>query len=391
MKKLILLSVMLSVLLSCSSRRQMEKALYSGNYDQAITTALRKLRANKDAKRNYDLVVLLQDAYKKVTQRDLEQIAILKADANPENYKTIYGMYVNMDSRQEAIKPLLPLRINGREVAFNFNDYTQEILNIKQDLVIYEYQNAENMLSSNDKYILREAYRKLKYIDDIQPNYRNVRNLMEEAHFKGTDFVLVSIENQTNQIIPRRLEDDLLNFDTYGLNNFWTVYHAETANEIDYDFAMELQLRRINILPERIINNQHLRKKEIVDGWEYLLDDSGNVVQDSLGNDIKVDKVITVKARVFEILQSKESQIIGDVVYFDLKQNQRLKSFPISSGYIFENRFGTFRGDERALSDYDRDIINGRRMPFPSNEQMVYDTGEDLKLRLKDIINSYRF
>jgi hypothetical protein len=28
-------------------------------------------------------------------------------------------------------------------------------------------------------------------------------------------------------------------------------------------------------------------------------------------------------------------------------------------------------------------------VPFPSNEQMVYDTGEDLKLKLKDIIKSY--
>src|SRR5690606_32673678 len=300
-------------------------------------------------------------------------------------------LYVNMNARQEAIKPLLPLRINGKEVAFRLNDYTNDIVAVKAELLPYEYDNAVNLLSSNNKLTLREAYRKLKYIENVHPNYRDVRNLMDEAHFKGTDFVLVSIENQTRQIIPGRLEEDLLNFDTYGLNHFWTVYHAQPYDEIAYDYAMTLQLKRINILPERIVNNQHLRSKEIVDGWKYQLDDAGNVVKDSLGNDIKIDNIITVKARVFEVIQSKEAQVFGDVVYFDLKLNQRLQSFPLSSGYIFENRFATFRGDERALNHYDLELINNRRIPFPSNEQMVYDTGEDLKLKLKEIINSAPF
>jgi hypothetical protein len=31
-----------------------------------------------------------------------------------------------------------------------------------------------------------------------------------------------------------------------------------------------------------------------------------------------------------------------------------------------------------------------KAVPFPSNEQMVYDTGEDLKIKLKDIISRNR-
>ena len=56
----------------------------------------------------------------------------------------------------------------------------------------------------------------------------------------------------------------------------------------------------------------------------------------------------------------------------------------------FENIYGNFRGDERALLREDRDLIRNRRVPFPSNEQMVYDTGEDLKAKLKDIISRFR-
>jgi hypothetical protein len=213
---------------------------------------------------------------------------------------------------------------------------------------------------------------------------------MDEAYQRGLDFVIVSIENQTHQIIPHRLEDDLLNFDTYGLNQFWTVYHSNTDTNIDYDFAMQLQLKQINISPERINERQFLREKEIIDGWEYELDGDGNVVKDSLGNDIKIDKIISVKCRFFEYEQFKSTQVVADVVYIDLKSKQLIETFPIESEFVFENLYARIRGDKRALNKKDRKILRNSRVPFPSNEQMVYDTGEDLKLKLKDIINSYR-
>ena len=52
MKRLLILSVLLSVLISCSGRKQVEKALNTGNYDQAIYNALKKLETNKDKKRS---------------------------------------------------------------------------------------------------------------------------------------------------------------------------------------------------------------------------------------------------------------------------------------------------------------------------------------------------
>jgi len=177
---------------------------------------------------------------------------------------------------------------------------------------------------------------------------------------------------------------------TYGLNQFWTVYHSKIDESVDYDFAMQLQLKRINISPERINERQQLREKQIVDGWEYLLDNAGNVVKDSLGNDIKIDKIINVRARFVEVIQTKSAQVIADVVYTDLKQNQIIDNFTIDSGFVFENVFGRFRGDKRALNRDDRSLVRQRQVQFPSDIQMVYDTGEDLKLKLKGILKSYR-
>ena len=391
MKKLLLLTVLLSVLVSCGGRKQIEKQLNSGNYDAAITKALKKLERNKDKKRKQQFVMMLEDAYHKVVERDLKSIEHLKKDGNPEQYKTIYEIYTKLDARQEAIKPVLPLKIGKKYIQLEFSDYSNEIVDYRYKVSDYLIDKGITLLDSEDKYNARDAYRIFSYIERINPNFEEVRELLTESHNKGMDHVRVSIQNHTNQIIPQRLETELLDFNTYGLDDFWTAYHSDIDNTFTYDYGMTLELKRIQVSPERIRERQLLRERQIVDGWEYQLDENGNVMKDSLGNDIKIDRIINVRARVFEFNQFKSTQVIANVVYEDLRSNQLLESFPIDSQFVFENSYGRLRGDERAINNYDRQLLRQRHIRFPTDEQMVYDTGEDLKLQLKDIISSYNF
>ncbi|WP_353778572.1 hypothetical protein [Winogradskyella sp. 3972H.M.0a.05] len=389
MKKLVLILAVFSVLVSCVGKKHIEKQLHAGNYDQAITNALKKLERNKHKKRKQAYVAMLEDAYYKAVDRDLQAISHLEKDGNPEHYKRIFDIYLDLEARQNAIKPVLPLKIGNKTLNLNFKDFTENIVDYRYKVSDYLIDKGITLLDSDDKYNAREAYDIFAYIEQINPNFEETRDLLVEAHAKGTDHVLVAIENQTHQIIPKRLEDELLDFNTYGLNQFWTNYHTTSTEDFTYDYAMSLQLKRINISPEHVFERQLLREKQIVDGWEYLLDEDGNVAKDSLGNDIKVDKIITARARFFEHNQSKSTQVIANVVFTDLKANRLLESFPIDTEFVFENQFGTMRGDRRALLPRDRELLRLRFVQFPSNEQMVYDAGEDLKYQLKSILRSY--
>ncbi|OBX26287.1 hypothetical protein LX77_01827 [Gelidibacter algens] len=390
MKKFLLFTLLVTLLVSCSGKKQIAQALHSGNYNQAIGEALRKLENNKDKDRKQDFVVLLKTAYEKAAERDLKNINHLKKDGNPEHYKAIYDLYLNLDARQEAIKPVLPLKVNGKNIQFSFTDYSNAIVDSRLAVSEHMYKNGLALLDSDIKDDLKEAYSTFQYIDHINPKYKDTRNLMEASHKRGTDYIIVTIENQTDQIIPKRLEDDLLNFDTYGLNQFWTVYHANPAQDLDYDYAMVLQLKRINVSPEKLHEKEVLREKEFVDGWNYKLDRAGNVAKDSLGNDIKIDKIVQARARYFEYHQLKSTQVIADIVYLDLRNNQTLDVFPISSEFVFENFYAIVKGDKRALNQNDLDLLQNKRLRFPSDADMVYDTGEDLKLKLKQIISTYK-
>ena len=390
MKKLLLLSVLISVLVSCGGRKQIEKQLHFGNYDAAIVNALKKLENNKDKKRKEKFVVMLEDAYYKVVERDLKTIEHLKKDGNPEHFEAIYEIYADLDVRQEAIKPVLPLKIGNKYLNLTFNDYTNSLVDYRYKASDYLIDKGIDLLDSGNKYNVREAYSIFEYIEHINPNFEEVRELMTEAHQKGIDYVIVGIENRTHQIIPMRLEQDLLDFDTYGLDQFWTVYHSVNNETIAYDYAMQLQLKHIVISPEEIREQQLIRKKQIVDGWKYKLDNDGNVMKDSLGNDIKIDKIISIRAQLAEFNQFKSTQVLADVVYTNLKSNQILDAFPIDTEFVFENRYARFRGDKRALNNHDRTLVNQRQVHFPTDSQMVYDSGESLKQKLKHIIKSYR-
>jgi hypothetical protein len=394
MKNITLILLATAFLISCSSKKQTEEALATGHYDEAIAIALKNLRTNKNKKGKQPYIIMLESAYRKVQRRDLERITYLKSDGNPANLERIYNLYLALKNRQERIKPLLPLYIieKGAAASFAFTNYDPDIIAAKNQLSAYLYTNAKNLLNTpSTKMDYRSSYDDFQYLNKINPGYKDVQNLMNEARLKGTDFVYVAMRNETNKVIPKRLEDDLLDFNTYGLNDLWTVYHSKKTKGTVYDFGLKIELRDINISPERVREKIIIRDKEIKDGWEYLVDDQGNEVKDSLGNSIKVDRYKKITCELFEFTQHKATQVLGSVRYHNLNTQQLLQSYPIASEYVFEHRYATYNGDKRALNNSYLNLIRMRAVPFPSNEQMIFDTGEDLKRKIKAIIRSNKF
>ncbi|WP_282042932.1 hypothetical protein [Winogradskyella flava] len=391
MKKLLLTLCSFALIISCSTSRQIEKAVNTGNYDVAMSNAINKLRTNKNTKRKAQFTVMLQEAYHKANQRDLENIKFLKTTNNPENLIKIYDLYVNVDNRQERVKPLLPLYVDGREVSFSMKNYANDIANAIDKASSHMYNNAIALLNSNsnNKLDYRLAYDQLNEIESINPNYKDVRQLTEVAYQKGVDFVLVEMTNDTQKVIPTQLETDLLNFSTYGLNNLWAVYHNNADNKVTYDYKMQVNLREINISPEQVQERQIIKEKEIKDGKKLLLDDQGNKVKDSLGNAIEVDNLKTIRCEYYEFKQFKAAQVTGNVEYYDLNTQQLADAFPVSSEFVFEHIYANANGDRRALENSLLAFLDRRAVPFPTEEQMIYDSGENLKAQIKTIVNSY--
>ncbi|WP_418263110.1 hypothetical protein [Flavobacterium faecale] len=392
MKKIILLSFLAVLMINCGVKTT-RNYLTSGNYDDAINTALSNLRSNKEKKSKQDYVYMLEEAFAKAKERDLNSINFLKQDANPANLEKIYNTYLLLNNRQQNITPILPLKLlkEGRNAKFPFDNYNDEIVESKNGLTNYLYANSKKLLLSNNKMDFRKAFDDLSYINQINPNYKDVLKLMNEAQFKGTDFVMVSTKNETNMVIPTRLLNDLMDFNTYGLNDKWTVYHSSKTKGIYYDYEMLVSFRDIQISPEQIKEREFVKEREIKDGQKTQLDANGKVVLDKNGKEILIDNMVKATVRIYEIRQLKTSLVTAKVDFFNTKNKHLLQSFPISSQYVFENIYSRYKGDRRAADDNYMNYFNNKIVPFPDTQQMIYDTGEDLKSKLKAVITQNRF
>lgn len=392
MKKIITILI-ISLLVSNCAVKHTQKLVYSGDYDNAIIIAVSSLASNKDKKSKQEYVLLLEEAFAKAKERDLNSISLLEKEANPTQIERLYEMYVGLNNRQEKIKPLLPLQIinQNREAVFQFDDYNEKLVGTKNALSNYLLDNAKALLKKNNKKDYRKAFDDLSYLNRINPNFKEVNELLNEVKFKGSDYVVVSTKNETNMIIPARLQSNLLDFNTYGLNDKWTVYHNLEQNGITYDYGISIRFRDVIISPEQIKEREFIKERRIKDGQKKLIDANGKEVIDEKGKVVFVDNLKDITVRINEFRQFKSCQIEAKVEYSNWKTNELLQSFPLRSEFIFEHIYANYKGDRRAAEDNYYSVFDKRSVPFPTNEQMIYDTGEDLKQKLKSILSRNNF
>lgn len=393
MKKITIIILFIGLLANCSGVKTTQSLVSDGNYDAAINRSVEALKTNKSSKGKQDYVYLIEEAFAKAKERDLRDIDMFQKDGNPANLEKIYNTYLQLNNRQEKIRPLLPLFLikENRNAIFPFDDYSTSIVKTREALSKYLYDNSKALMKQNDKMSYRQAFDDFGYLNEINPGYKDVKSLMDECHFKGIDFVHVYTKNETNMVIPTRLNNDLLDFGTFGLNDKWTVYHNNKQKDIKYDFAMLVSFRDINISPEQIKEREFIKEKQIKDGTKPLLDANGNQVKDEKGNVVMVDNMKTIRATIYEFKQFKACNVTAKVDFLDLRTSQLIESFPLSSEFVFEYIYANYNGDKNACDSSYLQYFGRRATPFPTSEQMIYDSGEDLKAKLKNIITRNKF
>jgi hypothetical protein len=391
MKKIGCVFGLFFILLACGVQ-QTREALTSGNYESAIQIAVENLRNRKEAKGKQDYVVLLEESFAKAKERDLQNISLWRKEANSAHTEKIYLTYLRLHNRQELIKPLLPLKIlnENRLATFVFDDYSDQMIASKKEWANYLYAHAKTLMATREKMNYRSAYENLIQLQQIAPGFKDIEQLLAETRQKGTDYVSVATKNETNMVIPARLENDLLDFGTLGINDPWTVYHNKRINGTNYDYGIIVNFRDIVISPEQIKEKEFVNEKQIKVGQKKLLDSNGNPVKDQQGNFVLIDDMQTVVATIYEFRQLKSVQITAKIEYIDLKNNQLLDTFPIASQFMFEHIYAKFKGNKQACDANYLPYFERVAVTFPTNEQMVADSGQYLKNKLKDILIQHK-
>ena len=376
------ISFVLILVVGLTSCVSPEKLVEHGNYEAAIEVASRRLAGKKKKKAKY--VLALEEAFSKANQRDLSSAERLKQQRRPENWARIHEHYMSIRKRQEAVAPLLPLvSKEGIKANFRFVKVNELEMESREKAAEFHYTEGQRLLrqasQNEDRLQARRAYAELDRTGQYFKRYRDVDQLMEEALYLGTTFVLVRLRQEAPVAIPNDFERELTAIAVQDLNSQWKVYHTRPVKGQEYDYEVVMRINRIEISPGLVKEREYEDRAIVEDGWTYLLDENGNVSKDSLGNDIKVPREVEVRALVLENYQNKTARVSGRLEFFDRATENIIHTEPLFAEAVFENYAATFRGDKRALSKQSRQRIGNRPVPFPTEEVLLMQAVEQLK------------
>lgn len=387
MKNLVPALLICLLLGACTSSR---KHLANGNYDWAINKAVKKLRKNPKKDKQ---IVVLEQAYAKAVQRDREQIEFLTKEGNPDRWDEIYNLYFRLKGRQTQVRTLpLPLTTsNGRKVNFAIVNYDDELIEAKKKAAEYFYVHGTSLLEQGGKENARQAYADFMYVKKFYPEYKDLNAKLQQALSEGTSHVLFKMENRTGVPLPPSFEEELVKISLRELDGQWINYHTRPQKDLSYDYTILANIKMIDVSPEAVKEVHYAESKEVPDGFEYALDKKGNVMKDSLGNDIKIEKTKIITCNLVETQQKKAARIAGTLDFMDNSTKQIIKTNPISAENFFEHfSTRTVAGDINALKPETKKKLANAPMPFPPDFDMIYQCGITLKDMSKNIVFGHR-
>jgi hypothetical protein len=388
MKRIVPVIFILTILLAgCgSSKKQLEK----GNYDAAIQKAVKDLRKDpKDTKQ----IDILSQAYKIANEQDNERVRMLKMEGKPNSWDEIYLVYKALNERQALVKTLPPLNMNGRSIEFPYVDYIQDMVNAKRKAADFYYTHGDELMKSGIKESYRQAFAEYMRAKEYVGDYEGIDNKIQDAKLRGISKVFISIQNSSMLKFPKEFEDDLLALDLPRLNSEWVEYSTQNLNEnTQYDYYVNVNVKNIMVSPDQSLQRDSVIKRRIEDGFTYVMDKKGNVMKDSLGNDIKQPKYKNLQCALVETIQSKTCRIDGDVVVIQMNPNKELRKDPIRAESNFENISSRALGDIQALNANQLERTKTSIVPFPTDIEMVIRCSQSLKMAIRGAIqNDKRF
>ena len=383
MKNLHYLLFFVILFTSCASPK---KYMVNQNYDAAIEKAVHKLL--KSPKKG-ELMVTIDRAYNLANQQDLERVKFLEQEGNPRNFDEVVNLYRRLKNRQTLVNTVTPFQYNGKTYNYQQVDYDQALIDSKRKAADYFYAHGKKLMQNGDKESIRKAYEEFAKVKEYTGDYTDIDQYITEARDRGMSRVLVQAINNTRLKFSPDFMDNLLTIDNKGLNSFWVEYDFRDMDpRTQYDYYVNVNLNDIMISPDKSEEKDYTEEKKVEDGWNYALDSRGNVMKDSLGNDIKIKKYKDLKCTVIETHQHKSCQVNGVVEYIQNNPSKLLRKVPIGANLDFDHSWARAIGDLGALSDASKQKCKVKAMPFPSDLDMVYEGTDRLKLAITNVLRS---
>jgi hypothetical protein len=381
MKRTFGIFIVAALLMSgCGSSK---KQLAVGNYDAAINKAVAELRKNPKSSKDIES---LERAMNIALEQDNERIRFLKIEGRPNAWDEIYLIYKKMSDRQTAVRTVTPIDYEGRTIQWPYVDYMQEMVIAKKKAADFYFAHGKELMKNGTKDSYRQAYAEFVRAREYVGDYEGIDQMMQESRFLGISRAYVTLKNYSATKFPESFEKELVALDLPRLNSEWVEYYTTLPNN---DTQMDY-LRVVAVSPDKQFQRDSLVKATVEDGFDYVKDARGNVLKDSLGNDVKVKRYKDLQCALIQTFQVKECVIEGDVEILSLYPEKTIKKEPLGATSNFEHVSARAIGDVGALSAEQKKLLQSGIVVFPTDLDMVIMCTENLKRAIRGFMETNR-
>ena len=361
------------IIFTFSSCTNYLKLIETGDFDTAFYKAVDRMQGKKNKKTKH--VKAAEDAFAKANARDIGRMEVLLDRTDASAYTEMLRLSNNIERRQNAISPMLPLvDRNDYRARFQFFDVGDYASHAANNLFELHLENANELLERGkrgDKQSARKAHELYRKAEGLRPGKSEVRQGLDDSFYYGTSRIYMLVSNNSDKVLPHRLEAALTTINFSEFRNPWQEY--STQRREDEDYHMEIEITNIFLSPERIVERIYALEKEI------------EVKEKKTESDTTVvTEIVTVD--VTERKLQRNSRINANIIIRDLHNRRIVHNEPVFSEYNFERLVNSYQGDKRALPNR---FPLGGSVAFPSEEDMIYNAGELLKDRIIDYVRGF--
>lgn len=375
MNRTILTLFIISLILSgCSSGK---KAYQRGDYYNATLQAANRLRSSPDNKK---ALRAIEDSYPMALSYFQQRIDQTLQGNSKFRYSEVTGYYQKMNHMADEVSRCpAALRIFPA-----LNHYTAELAESRQLAAGEHYDAGLANERINTRLSWKEAYYNYLQADRFVQGYRDVRERMQTARFHAT--MKVVVEQIPVPKVYQLTSDFFLNQVLEALSNSkaseWVAYYSPASAE-QAGIRQPDQLLQITF--DDFVIGQIYDKETI----RELSRDSVVVGTVTLENGSKQNVYNTVKAKLTTFRRELTSKGVLDVMIIDLPVNSVVSQRKFPGQYVWFSEWGSFNGDERALTKEQLGICKLKPVMPPPHQELFVEFTKPLYAQLLPFLKSF--
>jgi hypothetical protein len=358
MKKIyfLLLFALTTWIVSCKSA---SKLYEKGNYDEAVPVAVKKLQKDPN---DTKLRALVQDAYHYAVIDHENRIHRYSNNDNELKWEWLYNEYAGLQNLYNSIlkSPATFELVHPTDYSSYLEDYGSKAADV-------HYNHGVKWMGNNDKQSFKNAYHEFQAASRFKPGDITIQQMLNEAYDASLTRIVIVPANDygfrysSYNYQLRNSDNDIIHNLQYNPGNEFVKFYSSW------------DAQRLNIVPDEIVEMHftQLNLGRIQDNYSSKEVSKGVVIKETV---YKPDSVIKEYTRVKAKITTTKRIIYSEgILNISVRDNSGrwLWNDNVTGSDSWTTEFTTYTGDERALSDEDKKLLNRQKEIPPHEEQII--------------------